>query len=245
MNLFFYYLPLLCSVGIFLISSCDKADTEVPTIEWLSPANNSTYTTNEPLQLQLAITDDHQLFSYTLHIFSTDSTLQNAWDTTFQRGIVGQETNIDLQLQPPTAVPNGQYQIETFAIDRLDRSSDTVRINLQLRNHTDTLPPTLNISSPSTSGTVTVFSGGTLLLIGTANDNAALQDMKLYMQPTALAFNYPNHTPISYYSFSGQTTSDLVHVIAIPQQEGYYSLRIVLRDIYNNTTAKTVLLKVL
>lgn len=244
MNLFFYYFLLLCS-GAFLISSCEKTDTEVPAIEWLSPANHSTYTTNEALQLQLTITDDYQLFSYTLHVFSTDTTLQNAWDTTFQRGIGGQETDIDLHLQPPATVPNGQYHIETFASDRLDRSSDTVRINLQLRNHSDTLPPTVDISSPATSGTVTVFSGGTLLLIGTANDNTALQDMKLYMQPTALAFNYPNHTPISYYSFNGQTTADLVHIIAIPQQEGYYSLRIVLRDVYNNITSKTVLLKVL
>lgn len=228
------------------ISACTSdSDLEVPTIQLFLPQQNATYTTATPLLINLSCTDDVSLYHYEIAISSPDTTLTQPWDTLISKTINGQNAQLDMQLTLPNNLQNATYWLRTFCTDRLDQLSDTSGVSFRLVNLNDNVAPNVNILSPNINNTVNVFSGGTLVIIGTATDNVGLLDMKVYLQSADIPFTYPNHTPIRYIKLNNQSAYQIAEVINVPQQEGFYNLHLVLRDAVNNLTTIPIVLKVL
>lgn len=228
------------------ISACtSKSDLEVPTIQLFLPQQNATYTTATPLLINLSCTDDASLYHYEIAISSPDTTLTQPWDTLISKNINGQSASLNLHLALPNNLQSATYNLNTFCTDRLGQISDTSGVSFGLVNLNDNVAPNINILSPNINNTVNVFSGGTLVIIGTATDNVGLLDMKVYLQLADVPFAYPNHTPIRYVKLNNQTAYQITEVINVPQQEGFYTLHLVLRDAVNNLTTIPIVLKVL
>ncbi len=229
-----------------IISACTPdSDLEVPTIQLLLPQQDANYTTAAPLSINLSCADDVSLYHYEIAISSPDTTLTQPWDTLISKNINGQSASLDLHLDLPNNLQNATYWLRTFCTDRLDQISDTNKVTFTLTNITDTLSPNVNVLSPNINNTVNVFSGGTLVIIGTATDNVGLLDMKVYFQSADIPFTYPNHTPMRYVKLNTQSAYQIAEVINVPQQEGFYNLHLVLRDAVNNLTTIPIVLKVL
>ena len=229
----------------FMGACTPDADLELPMVQLFSPQQNQIYTNTQPLYVSLSCTDDVSLYDYKIAIGTPDTTLTEPWDTLISKTINGQSTQIDWQIDMPNNLQNATYYLSTFCTDRIDQISDTSKVSFRLVNKNDTIAPTVNISSPNISNTVNVFSGGTLILIGTATDNVGLLDMKVYFQSADIPFQYPNHTPMRYVKLNNQSVHQITEIINIPQQEGFYLLHFVLRDAVNNITTVPIVLKVL
>lgn len=229
----------------FMGACTSDSDLELPILQLFSPQQDQIYTTDQPFIVSLSCTDDVSLYDYKIAIGTPDTTLTQPWDTLISKTINGQNAQIDWQIEMPNNLQNATYHLDAFCTDRIDQISDTSRVSFRLANKNDTIAPTVSISSPNISNTVNVFSGGTLILIGTATDNVGLLDMKVYFQSADVPFQYPNHTPMRYVKLNNQSVHQITEIINIPQQEGFYLLHFVLRDAVNNITTVPIVLKVL
>lgn len=244
----FAYLIGMGTVGL-MYCCATPADHQPPTLQLYSPSDSSMYNMAMPLSVQLYCSDDLSLYSYTLHLYSPDSTALHTLDTLISYNLNGQEAAISVQIPFSPLLSTAPYQLSAYCTDRFDRSSSSSLCQFTLQNATDNQAPILIDDQqllPPPNDTISVFSGGNWVLsCGIADSAAGLQALKLYLQPVAIPFNYPNHAPLRYRLLNGVAYYDVVEVISSPMQEGYYYLHLVATDRANNTFVRQWIMKVL
>ncbi len=196
---------------IFLFSACKfEVDKTPPSIELLSsshplisdticgslePDNVFRLRSGETLQLQIRFSDNEALSQYKLDIHHNfdchghKNITVNPWQLLRIVDISGKELIENISIPVPDDATAGNYHFQVRCIDMEGNDAGALQAySIVVQNTHDTVPPQINISSPS-GEIISHNKGETLLVSGRVSDNEDLAGGRLELVYFTLSGN--------------------------------------------------------
>ncbi|MGI0040636.1 MAG: S8 family serine peptidase, partial [Nitrosopumilaceae archaeon] len=168
------------NIGVYSSARTVIIDTTPPTITITNPQNGADVTS-----------------SFTVSVDSSDNVAVNRVELYLDGSFYGQKTTVpyDFALDAST-MSAGTHEIKAVSIDSSGNSNFATIIVNVVRNSIDTIPPSVSITNPSNSATVS----GMITVSASATDNVAISSVELYVNNVSY-----NKKATSPYDFSLDT----------------------------------------
>ncbi len=256
---------------LFGLMSCKKEkkeefDNQKPSINIIKPSNNQVIKGNENLQIEVKFTDNMNLSQYKLEIHpnfdghshgKTDEEVATPWEWDTIVNISGKEHNAKFSIKVPSNVKAGNYHFMAMCTDAVGYEAQWRVINIKILNPEDTIPPVVNLISPSiTSSNEIIFNSGenekNINFQGTITDNKRVNGFKIQLIEHHHGKTNHGEDKIIYeyqnMNLNG-TSFDLSNVILKLYREdlednGEYELKVIGYDFVGNSSEKEAVLLV-
>jgi hypothetical protein len=157
----------------FLFSSCAENDDERPVVSIIAPGEQLVVYTGDTLALVVRFTDNEGLRQYKLDIHANQDGHSHGksnsglpgWDTLIINDISGDSALILLSLPIPQGIWTGSYHLTAYALD-LSGNQGLLSRNFVVKDVTDTVAPSMSLSSPVVGGTYS----GSIAMAGQITD---------------------------------------------------------------------------
>jgi len=100
------------------------------------------------------------------------------WNLQQIKDLTGQSINLSTPITVPSNVTAGSYHCSVLLLDEAGNQASTIFYTLKIQNSTDTIPPTANLSQPTTNST-NINKGSVLNVQGLLMDNNNLENGRL------------------------------------------------------------------
>lgn len=138
----------------------------------------------ETITFDFVFEDDEALSQYKIDIHNNfdchghRGPITVDWNLQEVINLSGQTSSITKSITVPNDVTAGSYHCSILLLDEAGNQAPTIFYTLKIQNSTDTIPPTLHLTQP-TSSSININKGNTLNVQGSLMDNNNLENGRL------------------------------------------------------------------
>lgn len=232
----------LLIAGLVCFSACKKTDKERPVFTVNSPADSTIFETGQTIAFSANFIDNEDLSQYKIDIHDNfdghghDKNLATIWNQILIQNIAGSNFTENRNITVPDSAAAGWYHFLVTCVDVAGNQSQVEFRNIYIRNISDTVAPTVNLTTPVENASYTL--GNNLSVDANITDNE-----RVYIVNTRI--RRPNSSNNIFFKADTFGTNAVNFNKIIPTTgstwtTGAYELRFTVFDNYYNKTVREI-----